>query len=76
LCISEKMFLDVPLLHTFMPDLIHQPWMVSIINNYLDKIRGERVKKMSVFVRAQGIKSVHVVVECLLIGLQVPLFSL
>ena len=28
-------------------------------NNYVDKMRGEGVKKMSVFVHAQGIKTVH-----------------
>jgi hypothetical protein len=28
-------------------------------NNYVDKIRGEGGQKMSVFVHAQGIKTVH-----------------
>ena len=28
-------------------------------NNYVDKMRGEGVQKMSVFVHAQGIKTVH-----------------
>ena len=50
----------------------------GLFNNYVEKIRGERGQKMSVFVHAQGIKtvhaggwgvkkwqnSVHVVVEC------------
>ena len=28
-------------------------------NNYVDKMRGKGVKKMSVFVHAQNIKTVH-----------------
>ena len=33
-------------------------------NNNVDKMRGGGGQKMSVFVHAQGIKNVHVVVEC------------
>ena len=31
LIISDKMFLDIQLIHTFMPDVINNPWMVSTI---------------------------------------------
>ena len=33
LIVIHKLLLDIQLTHTFMPDLIHKPWMVSI--NYL-----------------------------------------
>ena len=33
-------------------------------NNYVDKMKGGGGPKMSVFVHAQGIKTVHIVVEC------------
>ena len=33
-------------------------------NNYVDKMRGEGVKKCLFFVHDQSIKTVHVVVEC------------
>ena len=32
---------------------------MGAINNYVDKMRGEGGQKMSVFVHAQGIKTVH-----------------
>ena len=31
----------------------------GLFNNYVEKIRGERGQKMSVFVHAQGIKNVY-----------------
>ena len=30
LILSDKLLLDVQLNHTFMPNMIHKPWMVSI----------------------------------------------
>ena len=29
LILSDKLLLDIQLLHTFMPNMIHKPWMVS-----------------------------------------------
>ena len=31
LIVIHKLLLDIQLTHTFMPDLIHKPWMVSIV---------------------------------------------
>ena len=59
---------------------------MGVFNNYVDKMRGGGGQKMSVFVHAQGIKtvhaggvkkwqnSVHVVVECPLIQMSNNLF--
>ena len=57
--------------------LVLPKWHKGAFNNYVDKMRGGGGQKMSVFVHAQGIKtvhagggvkewqkSVHVVVEC------------
>ena len=30
LILSDKLLLDIQLMHTFMPNMIHKPWMVSI----------------------------------------------
>ena len=29
LILSDKLLLDIQLIHTFMPNMIHKPWMVS-----------------------------------------------
>ena len=29
LILSDKLLLDIQLMHTFMPNMIHKPWMVS-----------------------------------------------
>ena len=29
LILSDKLLLDIQLIHTFMPNTIHKPWMVS-----------------------------------------------
>ena len=34
-------------------------WYMRAFNNYVDKIRGGGGQKMSVFVHAQGIRTVH-----------------
>ena len=33
LILSDKLLLDIQLMHTFMPNMIHQPWMVSNIQS-------------------------------------------
>ena len=33
LILSDKLLLDIQLMHTFMPNMIHKPWMVS--TNYI-----------------------------------------
>ena len=38
---------------------IEEKLPLGALNNYVDKMRGEEGQKMSVFVNAQGIKTVH-----------------
>ena len=38
---------------------IEEKLPLGALNNYMDKMRGEEGQKMSVFVNAQGIKTVH-----------------
>ena len=38
---------------------IEEKLPLGALNNYMDMMRGEEGQKMSVFVNAQGIKTVH-----------------
>ena len=35
LILSDKLLLDIQLMHTFMPNMIHKPWMVSRLLRYV-----------------------------------------
>ena len=40
LILSDKLLLNIQLTHTFMPNMIHKPWMVSNIHGYQPYLRN------------------------------------
>ena len=55
LILSDKLLLDIQLMHTFMPNMIHKPWMVSTVHSWAQPNNKhiQHLKKNLLFCKVQ-----------------------